>query len=190
MKVILTQTVSNLGHVGQIVTVKNGYGRNFLIPRGLAVVADERNRKVLAHQQKTLSQQMKKELADAEVIVEKIESLSITLTRKAGENEKLFGSVTNQDIHEALVGEGVTIDRRQIDLKDPIKALGYFTVPVKMGQGKSAQLKLWVVAENSDGVQPSLADPAMKKEETPQADTPAELEQTADSDSESTTEPN
>ena len=132
---------------GDIVAVKDGYGRNFLIPQKLAVIADEKSVKRLNHQKRLLEQKLKKELEAAKGFAGKIETTEITITRKAGENDKLFGSVTSQDIEEALRNEGIEVDRRAIVLGAPIKTLGYYTVTVKVASGVEAPLKIWVVGE-------------------------------------------
>jgi len=147
-RVILQENVENLGLPGDVVRVKDGYARNFLIPRKLARIADETNVRQFEHQKRLTQDRLNRLIADAKTLAQKIESVSCTISRKAGEEDKLFGSVTNIDIHEALVKEGITIDRHTIQLAEPIKILGVFTVPVKIQKGVTANLKLWIVKED------------------------------------------
>lgn len=147
-RVILQENVENLGLPGDVVRVKDGYARNFLIPRKLARIADESNVRQFEHQKRLTQDRLNRLIADAKTLAQKIESISCTISRKAGEEDKLFGSVTNIDIHEALVKEGITVDRHTIQLAEPIKILGVFTVPVKIQKGVTANLKLWIVKED------------------------------------------
>jgi len=148
MKVILMENIPNLGNPGDMINVKDGYAVNFLIPKKLAMSAKDKNVKVIGHKKKILEHKIAKEKKTAEKSVSVIEALSCTITRKSGENEKLFGSVTSKDIEDYLRNEGIKIDKKDIDLKDPIKALGIYTVPVKIYQGVEAKLKVWVVPED------------------------------------------
>jgi large subunit ribosomal protein L9 len=147
MQVILREDVPNLGQTGDLITVKDGYGRNYLIPRGLAVLATPRNMRRLEHEKRVISQRDLKRRKNAESIKQKIESLSLTITKHTGEEDKLFGSVTTREIAEAIQEEGFDIDRRTIQLEQPIKTLGVYTVTVKLAREISANLKLWVVAK-------------------------------------------
>ena len=147
MKVILKEDVPNLGEPGAIVNVKPGYARNYLIPQGLAAIATSRNIKMMEHQLKEIERQIDAQKADQEKVKERLAELSVTVSKAAGENEKLFGSVTTRDIQAALEEEGVTIDRRRVIIKEPIKALGVYTVQIKLLGGESVELKVWVVAE-------------------------------------------
>jgi large subunit ribosomal protein L9 len=146
MQVILREDISNLGRTGEVVTVKDGYGRNYLIPRGLAVLATPRNVKRLDHEQRVIEQRDIKRQKSAEATKEQLEALSLTIAKHTGEEDKLFGSVTTRDIADALKEEGHDVDRRLIQLEQPIKALGVYTVPLKLGREVTAELKLWVVA--------------------------------------------
>lgn len=150
MKVILTEDVANLGKLGDTVEVKKGYARNFLIPRNLAVVASSRNVKAHQHQLQDIERKVAKALADAQTLGEKLDGVSITLPRKAGETGRLFGSVTNMDIAEALAEMDIAVDRKDIILEDPIKELGDFDVSVKLPHDVSAVLKVTVVAESEE----------------------------------------
>lgn len=145
MKVILQQDVKKLGEMGQVVRVKDGYGRNYLIPRGLAVVADERNVRHLEHQQRMAQAKAAKELAKSQALADKIKETQITITREAGEeDDKLFGSVTNRDIAEALAAEGIELDRRKIRLSDQIKTLGRHEVEAVLDRGVKATITVFV----------------------------------------------
>lgn len=145
MKVILQKDVEKIGTIGQILNVADGFARNYLIPKGLAVKAAENNLAHLEHQKKALSAKINKEKKDAEKLAQKIAEFSCTIAKKVGENEKLFGSVTSADIEEALTKEGFKISRKDIVLEEPIKALGVYTVLVKLPQAVDANLKVWVV---------------------------------------------
>ena len=147
MLVILQQNVPNLGNVGDIVKVKDGYGRNFLVPRGLAVIADQSNRKRMEHQKRTASAQRDAAMAEAEALLARIAETPITITTSAGDEGKLFGSVTNRDIAEKLAEAGIEIDRRAIGVNDTIKQTGAYDVSVKLGLNLTATLKVYVVGE-------------------------------------------
>ncbi len=145
MNVILQQDVPNLGKVGDIVRVKDGYGRNFLVPRGLAVIADNRNVRRLEHQKRMAAAQAAKVLAAAKAEAERLSSTAVTIRAQAGEEGKLFGAVTNRDIADALAAEDIHIDRRHIHLEEPIRNLGVFTIPVKLAREVEAQVKVYVI---------------------------------------------
>ncbi len=147
MLVILQQNVPNLGNVGDIVKVKDGYGRNFLVPRGLAVIADQSNRKRMEHQKRTAAAQRAAAIADAEALLAKIAETPVTVTASAGAEGKLFGSVTNRDIAEKLAEAGVEIDRRAIGINEAIKETGAYDVSIKLGLDLTATLKVYVVGE-------------------------------------------
>jgi large subunit ribosomal protein L9 len=147
MKVILREDVPHLGQPGAIVNVKPGYARNYLIPQGLAELATSRNIKMMEHQLKLIKRQIDAAQAEAEQVKTRLAEVSVTITKPAGENEKLFGSVTSRDIETGLGEEGITIDRRRIVIAEPIKALGVYTVQLKLYGGDLADLKVWVVKE-------------------------------------------
>jgi len=147
MKVILQSSVPNLGDLGDIVDVKAGYGRNFLIPRGLALLADERNMARLEHQKRLIAHKKSKLIAQAAVLATKLSETPVSIKRPAGEEDKLFGSVTNRDIAEALAAEGIEVDRRHVVLDEPIRHIGVFQVPVKLYGGVDAQVKVYVLRE-------------------------------------------
>ena len=147
MKVILQSDVDNLGSVGDVVTVADGYGRNFLIPRGLALLADESNVKRLEHQKRVTAHRRSRLEGEATELAGRLAETAISLKRAAGEEDKLFGSVTNRDIADALKDEGFDIDRRNIVLDEPIRNIGVFTVPIKVGMGVDASVKVYVIRE-------------------------------------------
>lgn len=145
MKVILQENIDTLGKVGDIVSVADGYGRNYLLPRAKAILADERNVKILNHQKLLASHKRARAIKDAQALAKRIESLSLSISRQAGENDKLYGSVTSMDIEEALRAEKVEVDRKIIQLAEPIKNLGSFTIDVKIHPEVVARLKLYVI---------------------------------------------
>ncbi|WP_028842258.1 MULTISPECIES: 50S ribosomal protein L9 [Thermodesulfovibrio] len=147
MKVILKEDVHGLGRAGQTINVKDGYARNYLLPRGLALIADEKNLKVLEYQKKKFEEQAKKKRQDAESIAERLSALELTIKAKAGEDQKLFGSITAKDIAELLQKEGFLVDKKQINISEPIKRVGEHEVEVKLLSNVSAKLKINVVAE-------------------------------------------
>jgi len=147
MKVILKENVENLGRMGDVVNVTPGYARNFLIPKQFAVEANTKNIKALDHEKRIIQERAKKILADAQAFAERVSSMTVTIKEKAGEEEKLFGSVTTMDIADALKEQGVEIDRKKISLGEPIKRLGEYDVEVKVAPEVTASLKLHVVAE-------------------------------------------
>ena len=147
MKVILMHDVEYLGDVGDVVEVADGYGRNYLLPRGLAIAATARNARQLAHEQRLRDNRIARARLEAATLAEQLQALQFSFTRKAGEEGKLFGSVTTMDIAEQLKAAGFTIDRRHIQLDQPLKSLGEFAVPVRLPAAVSADLKVTVVAE-------------------------------------------
>ena len=147
MKLILREDVDNLGKSGELVEVRNGYGRNFLLPRGMAVLANEKNLKHLAHERAVISAKQAKLKAGAMEIAGKIVQAKVQIKRKVGEQDKLFGSVTTLDIADALQSQGIKIDRRQIHLAEPIKTVGSFDVDVKLHAEVPAKVKVEVVPE-------------------------------------------
>lgn len=147
MNVILRENVDTLGSIGDNVRVSAGYARNYLFPNGLAVQADEKNLKQVENQKRALKKKLAAVKAEKEAQKAQIEGLSIVIRRKAGENQKLFGSITNQDIAEAVAQKGVTLDRKQIELDGSIKKLGSVKVPVRLMEGVIAELNVSVVAD-------------------------------------------
>lgn len=145
--VILRENVDGLGVIGDIVSVKAGYARNFLVPKGLASVADKKNVKELEHQKRQLSRKLEKVTKDAEAIKARIEKVTCEFTQRASEEGKLFGSVTSMDIEAKINEAGIEIDRKKIQLAEPIKSLGEHVVSVKLDAGVVAELKVVVTAE-------------------------------------------
>lgn len=145
MKVILKTDVSRLGKTGEVVEVKPGYGRNYLIPRNLAVEASRKNVNQLKHEKRLISDQQNRQKASAEKLAEQIENYSCTIPCKVGEDDRLFGSVTARDIAETLRQDGYAVDKREVLLEEPLKNLGVYTVPVRIGAKVEAKLKVWLV---------------------------------------------
>lgn len=147
MEVILREDVEKLGHRGEVVKVASGYARNFLIPRQLAVAATESNKKIVAQEREAGLRREAKEAADAEQLKGMMAAVSVTIKQKAGEQDQLFGSVTAQDLTNALEKLGYKIDRKKIQLAEPIKTLGDFQVPVKLHKQVTFDLPVHVVRE-------------------------------------------
>ncbi|MDP2306700.1 MAG: 50S ribosomal protein L9 [Pseudomonadota bacterium] len=145
MKVILQEEVANLGTTGEVVEVADGYGRNYLLPRSLAVLADERNTRRLDHQRRLAAARQSKVLAAAKELAAKISGTAVSIKRQAGAEDKIFGSVTNQDVQEALAAQGVEVDRRNIVLAEPIRNIGVFQVPIKVHRDVEASVKVYVI---------------------------------------------
>jgi len=145
--IILKENIDGLGIIGDVVSVKAGYARNYLVPKNLASVANERNVKELDHQKRQLARKLEKVTQDAEGVKARIEKVRCTFTQRAGEEGKLFGSVTSMDIEAKLQEAGVDIDRKKIQLGEAIKSLGEHIVPVKLDAGVVAELKVVVTAE-------------------------------------------
>jgi len=149
IQVILKEDVQNLGKSGDLVTVRPGYGRNYLIPQGLAVIATAGNVKQIEHEKKLIAARNAQLLKDAQSVSDKLGALEVQIERQAGEEQKLFGSVTGRDIAEALAEKGVPVDHKKIVLPEPIKTIGYHTVEVKLGQGITGKVKVVVVPKQS-----------------------------------------
>ena len=145
IKVILLEDVAKLGNAGEIVSVKDGYARNFLIPNNKARPATAGNMKILEAIKKKVSIREQAILTEAKTLADKISNLSLTISAQAGEEEKLFGSVSNEMISETLAAEGVVIDKKDILLEEPIRKLGVYQVSVKIHPEVRANLKVWVV---------------------------------------------
>lgn len=149
MQVILRADIQRLGKAGDLVTVKEGYARNFLIPQGLAVKADPKNVKALEHARQGIERQVQKQERETERLAQALESLSLTFIRQASEEGKLFGSVTNLDIQEELNKAGIGVERKKVILKEPIKSLGESQIAVKIGQ-KEAWVKISVIKPEAE----------------------------------------
>ena len=148
MKVILREDVPDVGRAGQTVEVKAGFGRNYLLPRNLAILATKANLKAIGEIAKQKELADRKRRREAEVVKERIEKLEISTEVLVGEDEKLFGSVTSADIAAMLEKENVIVDKRAIELENPIKVLGVYTIPVKIDKDVTANLKLWVIKKS------------------------------------------
>lgn len=146
MEVILREDVPHLGHIGDIVKVRPGYARNYLLPRGLATLADKRNVRVLEHEKRLVEEKRKRALSAAEQLAAKLAAARVTIHARAGEEGKLFGSVTNIDIERALGDIGFPVERRRIRLDEPIKQLGEHKVAVTLSAGVQAEVTLTVAA--------------------------------------------
>jgi len=148
MQLILTQDVENLGKAGELVSVRPGYGRNYLVPRGFAVTATVHNKNRLDHEKAVIARRVAKERATADELATRINGMTLQFERIVGEDEKLFGSVTSRDIADQLKKANVEIDHRWIELDQAVKALGKYEVPVRLAAGVVAQLKFWVVGKD------------------------------------------
>jgi large subunit ribosomal protein L9 len=147
MKVILKQNVPSLGKAGNLVKVNDGYARNLLIPKGLAIEADDKNIKAFEFEKKNILQKEQKEKAGAQDLAARLGQVTLTLSRKVGDQHKIFGSVTSKDIEIALREKGFDIDRKMIVHDEQIKSLGEFKVKIKLGTGVDTEIKLNVVGE-------------------------------------------
>jgi len=149
MDVILTENVKNLGTIGEVVNVKPGYGRNYLVPQGMAVEASEAKLKELEHHKRQLNRKAEKLSQEAADVKARIEAVECTFVHKASEEGKLFGSVTSMEIAESLAAQGIELDRRKILLEQPIKELGEHAVDIKLNAGVNATVKINVISEDA-----------------------------------------
>ncbi len=149
VQVILNENVANLGHTGDVVRVRAGYARNYLLPRRLAVVADQRNLRAFENQKRIAMARRDAQKSVALKLKERLEALSVLIPVRAGEEGKLFGSVTNLDIERALRAQGFEVDRREIGLDEPIKQLGEYTVAIRLQPEVEATLRLRVVPQEA-----------------------------------------
>jgi large subunit ribosomal protein L9 len=147
MKVILKKNIDKTGASGDIINVSEGYARNYLIPKGFAVLAEGGNLKNIEHHKRVIQDKVNKERKESEKVAEKLAAHSCTVAKKVGEDEKIFGSVTTADIEAALKKDGFSVSKKDIVIDEPIKALGIYTVHVKVATGVDANLKIWVVKE-------------------------------------------
>jgi large subunit ribosomal protein L9 len=147
MEVILREEIENLGRRGDVVKVAPGYARNFLLPKRLAVAANESNKKIVEQEKQAYLRRESKEIGDANDLAKMMGSVEVTIAQKAGENDQLFGSVTAQDIVAALERAGYTIDRKKVNLAEPIKALGDYKVTVRLHREVSVELPVHVIKE-------------------------------------------
>ena len=147
MKLILRIDHEKLGSAGEIINVKAGYARNFLLPKGIAYLATEENVKRYENEKQQLNWRIEQEKRKSEELAKKLENVSCTIAVQVGEEEKLFGSVTSQHIADNLKEQGYDIDKRKIELEEPIKSLGIYSVPIKLHAEVDAKVKVWVVKE-------------------------------------------
>ncbi|HUU50063.1 MAG TPA: 50S ribosomal protein L9 [Nitrospinota bacterium] len=147
MKLILKENIKDLGNAGDVIQVSDGYARNYLIPKGLAKLATPQNIKLLDQESKERKNKLMKEKKEAELFAKRLEEISCTIVKKSGEKDKLFGSVTPQDIQEGLRNEGIEIDKKKIVLEEPIKTLGVYKASIQVHPEVNASLKVWVVKE-------------------------------------------
>jgi len=147
MKIILKEDFESLGKVGEVVEVKAGFARNFLIPKQVALQATPQNLRVIEQEKARNKIKLSKDKRDAQVLAEQLKEVSLTANVQVGEEDKIFGAVTSQNISELLSSKGFEIDKRKIQLEDPLKALGVFEVPIKLHTEVEAKIKVWVVKE-------------------------------------------
>ena len=147
MEVILKEDIANVGKIGEVVRVRDGYARNYLLPRGLVLLANKKNLKTFEHHKKVVADQKQKITREAKSVGEAVTAVSLIIRMRVGEEGKLFGSVTNIQIEKALKAQGLTVDRRKIQLEEPIKAAGDYEVPIRMTADLTVPLKISVVPE-------------------------------------------
>lgn len=157
MKVILQENVEGVGLLGDLLDVSDGFARNYLLPRRKALEASTRNVKAVEHDKRVVAEKARKEKLEIEQVAKKISAVSLTVTAQVGKDDKLFGSVTAKDIAEGLAAQGLEVDRRKIQLTQPIKELGTFTVPVKLHRDVTASVSLQVV-KKQEADSPQAAD--------------------------------
>jgi large subunit ribosomal protein L9 len=148
MEVILKEDIVNVGKIGEVVRVRDGYARNYLLPRGLVMIANKRNLKTFEHQKKLIADQKQKIMRQAQAVGEQLTGVAVSIAMRAGEEGKLFGSVTNIHIEKALKAKGLNVDRRKIHLQEPIKTLGDFDVPVRLTAELTVPIKVSVLPED------------------------------------------
>ena len=149
MEVILREHVDNLGRRGDVVKVAEGYARNYLLPRKLALAVTEANKRQIEREKRVAEAKDAEEKGQADAIAQRLTAIHIEIARRVGENQTLYGSVTSADIAQSLQSQGIEIDKRKIQLPEPLKALGETTVPIKIHRDVTAQLRVKVIAENS-----------------------------------------
>ena len=147
MQIVLKEDIEKLGRRGEVVKVADGYARNYLLPLGKALLATPGNMKVIEREKRRYVARLTKDREDNEALASRIRALSLTLVRKVGESDMLYGSVTSSDIAEGLEKEGIVVDKRRVQLVDPIKSLGIYQVPIRLHPEVTAEVKIWVVKE-------------------------------------------
>ena len=147
MEVILRKTVANVGRAGEIVKVKSGYGRNFLIPKGYAYLANDKNKRRVVAEAKRQSDQLAADEASAQDLADRLSQADVHIKAQVGEGDKLFGSIGSSDIADELAAQGFRIDKRIIELEQPIKAIGVYKVPMRLHANVVTEVRVWVVKE-------------------------------------------
>jgi large subunit ribosomal protein L9 len=148
MEVILKEDIANLGKIGEVVRVRDGYARNYLLPRGLVLIANKKNIKTFEHQKKLVADQKQKVVRQAQAVGDELAGVSLVIAMRTGEEGRLFGSVTNIQIEKALKAKGLNVDRRKIHLDEPIKTLGDYEIAIRLSADLTVPLKLSVVPED------------------------------------------
>jgi len=148
MEVILKEDIVNVGKIGEVVRVRDGYARNYLLPRGLVLIANKKNLKTFEHHKKIVGDQKQKIMRDAKAVGDQLAAVSLVISMKVGEEGKLFGSVTNMQIEKALKAKGLNVDRRKIHLDAPIKNTGDYEVPIRLSADVTVPLKLSVDSDS------------------------------------------
>jgi large subunit ribosomal protein L9 len=147
MQLILKKTIDNLGEEGDVVKVRPGYGRNFLLPQGMAIVASKGNLAQLAIEKVAIEARRKQQRADAEALAKQLEALTITISKRVGDEGKLYGSVTSSDLADKLAEQGIVVDRRKIVLDEPIKTVGETMITIKVGYQVNAKVKVDIISQ-------------------------------------------
>ncbi len=147
MEIILREDVAHLGKAGEVVAVKDGYARNYLLPRGLAYPATTGNKKRIEVERQRHAARLATQRGDAEELAQRLAAVSLTFTVKTGEGDKLFGSITAQDIAQQLKEQGFDLDKRRVALEEPIKMIGIYKVPIRLDASVQAEIRVWVVKE-------------------------------------------
>jgi len=148
MEVILKEDIANVGKIGEVVRVRDGYARNYLLPRGLVLVANKKNLKTFEHQKKIVADQKQKIVRQAQTVSDQLATVAVVIPMKVGEEGRLFGSVTTMQIEKALKAKGVNVERRKIHLSEPIKTVGDYEVPIRLSADVTVPLKVSVVPES------------------------------------------
>lgn len=170
MKLILRENVPNLGKIGDIVDVSNGYGRNYLLPRKLALLANDRNVKQLEHYRRVTAVRLERARVAAQSVAERMSGLSLAVVKHAGPEGKLYGSVTNREIADLLGDQGFVVDKRDIKLFEPIRALGDYTLQVELHQDVTAEIKVIVEASELSKVEAAEAEAQAAADAEPETD--------------------
>ncbi len=170
MEVVLKEDIENLGHMGDVVKVKDGYARNYLLPRGLVVLANQKNLKALEHEQRMIAQRRERLTKEAQGISDNLAGVSLEFTAKVGEEGRLFGSVTTMDIEKALKEQGFEVERRRIVLDAPIKNVGDYEVPIRLRPEVMPSIKVKVMSEDQPEGGEAQAEAAVSEAETASAE--------------------